>query len=129
MLDRKSLLAELAAQPLDFSRCWLTAGGALVLWGLRQATHDIDLGCETSLADELEHAGFPEAQKPDGSRKFHLPPNTDVFENWGRGTVDVIDGIPVVSLADLLALKRQLNREKDQADIAALEKALGKNRT
>ena len=37
-----------------------------------------------------------------------------------------MDGVRVVSLQDVLMLKRQLGRPKDQADIAAIERALKK---
>jgi len=125
VLNREALLRELSNPALDLRRCWLTAGGALVLYGLRRETADIDLGCEPSLADELERAGAETVRKPDGNRKLHLPPSIDLFENWGRGTVRLLDGIPTVSLEDLLALKLSLNRPKDQEDIAVLRSALG----
>ena len=126
MLNRAGLLRLLRHPLLDMNRCWLTAGGALVLYGLRQETRDIDLGCEPSLADELECAGWAAARRDDGSRKLCFPPCIDVFENWGRGSVQRIEGVSVVSLEDILLLKRQLNRPKDQPDIAAIQRALGR---
>lgn len=125
MLKKADILRELNRRELDRSRYWLTAGGALTLYGLREQTQDIDLGCEPSLADELEAAGVETTVKDDGLRKLHIPPYIDLFEDWGRGAVRLAEGIPTVSLADLLALKRQLGREKDRADITALERALG----
>lgn len=125
MLTKADILRELDHPLLDKSRYWLTAGGALVLYGLREATQDIDLGCEPSLADQLEAAGCAAVRKPDGSRKLHLPPDIDVFEGWGRGTVRLVAGIPTVSPEDILQLKLQLNRPKDQPDIAKLRAFLG----
>ena len=121
MLTRPEIIETLAGSGLDLRRCWLTAGGALVFHGLRSETADIDMGCDTSLADELERAGWPVERGEGGRRRFHLPGNIDLSENWAEGTVEWIDGMPVVSPEDVLILKRQLDRPKDQADIAALE--------
>ena len=38
---------------------------------------------------------------------------------------DIIDGLPFVSLRDVLYSKRLMRREKDEPDIAALERLLG----
>lgn len=124
MLTREKISAELRAQPLDLHRCWLTAGAALVFHGLRETTRDIDLGCESSQAEELEAAGFVPESSVEGNRRFHLGTDIDLSENFARGTVQFIDGIPVVSLEDILRLKRQLNRPKDQADIQNIERVL-----
>lgn len=124
MLTKEDILRNLTASGLDLSRCWLTAGGALVFHGLRMATADIDMGCEPSLADELETAGCRLTRAEQGRRRFHLDGNIDLSEDWARGTVQMMDGVPVVSLKDVLELKRWLGRPKDQADIAAIEKAL-----
>lgn len=126
MLTRADIINHLAASGLDLARCWLTAGGALVFHGLRSETADIDMGCDTSLADELEAAGWPAGRGEGGRRRFHLPGSIDLSENWAEGTVEWIDGVPVVSPEDVLILKRQLDRPKDQADIAALETLIEK---
>ena len=124
MLTRDDILRLLSDPRLDRSRCWVTAGAAMVLHGLRQSTQDIDMGCESSLADELETGGCTAVQSPEGWRRFRLTEDIDLSENFARGTVEWISGVPTVSLADILRLKRQLNRPKDQHDIALLESAL-----
>ena len=124
MLTREEVRQNLLHSGLDLSRCWLTAGGALIFHGLREQTADIDMGCTSSLADELEQAGYSPQHGEDGRRRFHLPGNIDISENWAYGTVTMTDEIPVVSLEDVLALKRFLGRDKDQADIAAIERIL-----
>jgi len=124
MLTREDIRHDLLTSGLDLKHCWLTAGGALVFHGLRSVTADIDMGCDTVLADALEFAGYAVTRGEGGRRRFHLSGNIDISENWAEGTVTMMDGIPVVSLSDVLTLKRQLGREKDRADIAAIEKAL-----
>ena len=124
MLTREDIRRHLAESGLDLSRCWLTAGGALIFYGLRTVTADIDMGCTSSLADELEAAGYLSERGEEGHRRFHLPGCVDLSENWAEGTVTMMDGVPVVSLEDVLVLKCALGREKDQADIAAIQRLL-----
>ena len=118
--DIRRRLAELA---LDENEYRINAGGAMVLYGLREETHDLDVWCTKKLGDEL--AKRCEAQTlPDGTRRFVPAPDVEIYENMLPGETVFLDGIPVAPLEDVLALKRQLNREKDQRDIAVLEAAI-----
>lgn len=118
--DIRRRLAELA---LDANEYRINAGGAMVLYGLREETHDLDVWCTKKLGDEL--AQRCEAQTlPDGTRRFVPAPDVEIYENMLPGETVFLDGIPVAPLEDVLALKRRLNREKDQRDIAVLEAAI-----
>ena len=121
MFDKHSLLQRL--QKLTFSKkeYWVVAGGAMVLHGFRPQTHDIDLGCSTLLADELEQQGFAISLYEDGTRKILYSENIEIFENWIEDTVVIISGVPVVSVDGLIQMKKKLGREKDLADIALIE--------
>lgn len=121
MLTKEDVISHLEALDLNPSRYWVTAGAALLFYGLRETTADIDLGCDRILADSLEARGYDARREADGRRRFHLPGEVDVSEDFGRGPVRLLEGIPVVSPAGVLDLKRFLNREKDQADIRRLE--------
>lgn len=124
MLTKADVCRRLQALRWAPETYWVTAGAAMLFFGLRQVTADIDLGCDRRLADRLEADGIPFTREADGRRHFHLPGNVDVSEDFGRGSVTLWEGIPVVSPGDVLALKRFLNREKDQADIRRLEEYL-----
>ena len=123
--DIRQRLGELA---LDANEYRINAGGAMVLYGLREETHDLDIWCTKKLGDAL--AQRCEAQTlPDGTRRFVPAPDVEIYENMLPGKTVFLDGIPVAPLEDVLALKRALNREKDQRDIAVLEAALAARRT
>ena len=124
MLTREDVIARLGALDLDPDHYWVTAGAALLFYGLRETTADIDLGCDCVLADQLEARGYGAQREMDGRRRFHLPGEVDISEDFGRGPVLWMEDIPVVSPAGVLALKRFLNRRKDQADIRRLEEYL-----
>lgn len=123
MFDKYSLLQQLRKLPFSDREYWVVAGSAMVLHGFRAQTHDIDLGCSTLLADELEQQGYTVSRCEDGSRKIIYSENVEIFENWIEGTVEICSGVPVVCADGLIRMKRKLGREKDLSDIALIEKA------
>lgn len=123
MFDKYSLLQQLRKLPFSDREYWVVAGSAMVLHGFRAQTHDIDLGCSTLLADELEQQGYAVSRCDDGSRKIIYSENVEIFENWIEGTVEICSGVPVVCADGLIRMKRKLGREKDLSDIALIEKA------
>lgn len=98
----------------------------MVLYGIREETGDLDLGCTGYLADQLEQKGFPTQHLPDGTRKITLNTNVEIFENWLYDTIKYIDDIPVISLPGLLEMKQYLGRDKDLKDIALIHKFIEK---
>lgn len=128
-MNRDDLIARLRQLDLDPGQYWLITGGAMVFYGLREATHDIDLGCTAKLADELEHRGCPVTVLEDGTRKLRIGDDIELFENWIYDEALMVDGLPVISLKGLMEMKRALGREKDYRDIRMIEDFLNKNKT
>lgn len=122
--DIRRRLAELA---LDTNEYRINVGGAMVLHGLREETHDLDIWCTKKLGDALAQRCDVQVL-PDGTRRFVPAPDVEIYENMLPGETVFRNGIPVAPLEDVLALKRQLNREKDQRDIAVLEAAIAARR-
>ena len=123
MFDKQSLIERVKALSFSEKEYWVVAGGAMVLHGFRPQTHDIDLGCSTLLADKLEQQGYPVSRCDDGSRKIRYSEDIEIFENWLEDTVEILNGIPVVSVGGLIQMKKKLGREKDLADIALIKNA------
>ncbi|WP_296627495.1 hypothetical protein [uncultured Negativibacillus sp.] len=117
MLDKKQIIARLEELHLDDTKYWLITGGAMVLYGLREQTSDIDLGCTSDLADLLQQEGFPVERMPDGTRKIVVAEDVEIFENWLEDKVERFEGVPVISIQGLIEMKRALGREKDFRDI------------
>ena len=116
MLDKKQIIARLEELHLDDTKYWLITGGAMVLYGLREQTSDIDLGCTSDLADLLQQEGFPVERMPDGTRKIVVAEDVEIFENWLEDKVERFEGVPVISIQGLIEMKRALGREKDFRD-------------
>lgn len=123
-MNRFELLNLLESLKLDPNEYWLIAGAAMVFYGFRKETRDLDLGCTSKLADDLEAKGYPTEIMPDGTRKVCPAPDIEIFENWIYDQVEIIDGIPVISVSGLITMKKIIGREKDIKDIQLIESCL-----
>lgn len=92
--------------------------------GVRDATRDIDLGCKTSMFDRLLADGYAASILDDGSRKIELTSDVEIFEEWGHGDIEYINGLPILSLKDIIKIKQKLGRKKDLQDIALINQYL-----
>ena len=123
-MRKPDIIEKLRAFPYDPSEYWVITGGAMVLYGIREETSDIDLGCTSNMANQLEAAGYLYQKKSDGNRWFKVGSDIEVFENWLYDTVALIDGIPVISIPGLITMKQHLGREKDIRDIELINNYL-----
>lgn len=128
-MRKADIVQRLKALEFDKIEYWVITGGAMVLYGLREETHDIDLGCTGKLADTLARQGFPVSLLEDGTRKIRCGADVELFENWLFGEIQWLDGIPVISLEGLAEMKRSLGREKDQRDIRLIEAFLAEKKS
>ena len=58
MLDRNDIIERMSAFDYDRQRFWVSTGAAMVLHGVREFTHDIDIGCEHDVAEALIRSGW-----------------------------------------------------------------------
>ena len=96
-------------------------GTAMVLYGIKTETPDIDLGCTKQMADVLSQE-YDVTIMPDGTKRFKIDDDIEIFEDWLSGEVILLNDIPIVSLEGLIAMKEALGRDKDQKDIALIRK-------
>lgn len=129
LLHREDILRLL--KDLDFLEdgCWLTSGAALVLYGVKETTRDIDLICTAELADQLEQRGFPFRKDGlDGTRIFQINDKIEVLEDWQTDEVIELEGLKIASLLSIRKQKEALGREKDLADIRLIDCFLEKRK-
>lgn len=120
-MKKEEIAARLDAFPYDMDGFWLITGAALVLFGVREETEDIDMGCSTEAANRLEADGHLYQVTEDGKRWFKIHGEFEVFENWLYGSVEQLDGYPVMSLQGIREMKQRLGREKDLRDIQLID--------
>ncbi len=118
MLDRRAILKKIAALGWPLDGYWLITGAAMVLRGAKDTTRDIDMGVTTAFADELVRAGALWSGEP-GARRIEVD-GIELFENWRRGAVEVVEGVPALTLEGIVEMKTALGRPKDARDIALI---------
>ena len=123
-MDKLEISKELNRFPYSKDNYWLLTGGAMVLYGIKDQTSDIDLGCNKKMADELERDGYLLNFSESGNRHFKYGDCIEVFENWINDSVTVVEDIPVITISGLIEMKKELGREKDFNDISLIEKYL-----
>jgi hypothetical protein len=57
MLCKRDIIKILKDINLPLSEYWITSGAALVIHGVKDSTHDIDLGCTTKLIEHFLKKG------------------------------------------------------------------------
>ena len=119
---------------LPISKYTVVGGGALTARGLRE-TSDIDLILTEDLYEQLKGEGWEEKEKRPGH--FHIcKDNAEAAKNFLHidgcklnsediiKNSDMIEGIPVMTLDDLIELKQTMGREKDLKDIQLIKEHL-----
>lgn len=128
VLNREDILRIVKEAELPGKGWWLTSGAALVLYGVKERTRDVDLVCTTDLANQLEKQGVPFRRDGlDGTRIFALSGQIEVLENWHTDEVIELCGLPIASLRSIRRQKEALGREKDLLDIRLIDAFLEKN--
>ena len=120
-MNKQDIINRLNKFPYSKDEYWVITGSAMVLYGIREKTHDIDMGCSSLMADQLEKDGYVPSLTESGNRKFNIGEDIEIFENWKFDTIERIDDIPVISLKGLIEMKKDLGREKDFRDIVLIE--------
>jgi hypothetical protein len=100
--------------------------------GIREA-HDIDIVVSHELYGELEKQGWNKKVLPSGT-KILVKDDIEAFDGWNYldsyrpdtatliREANIIDGIPVVKLKEVLVWKKAFGREKDLRDAELIEK-------
>ena len=123
-MNKADIIKRVHKLGFDKKDYWIIAGTAMVMYGFRAETNDIDMGCSRALADRLEKEGYPTSYSKDTMRKITIGDDVEIFEDWLYDRVEMVDGLPVLSVKGLIEMKRFLGREKDLRDIELIEKAL-----
>ena len=132
-MNRAEIIAEyryfLKRHPLPAAEFVIGAGGACVMLGIREVTDDMDMGVRVKLYEQLRDSGkyathvFQANAATPACTVVAWNDNIDLHP-LEEGETAMVDGVCCYSPARLLAQKLNLNRPKDQADIAALRRLI-----
>lgn len=121
MLTKKDIIEICRSLSFNPDEYCLGFGGALVMYGIKDSTADIDINVTEELFGRLsqkykaDHAKF-------GEPYIDIDGVVDVFIGSNMDRKKFIEGIPVAELTDIIESKRRLGRPKDMEDIKRIEK-------
>ena len=128
-MKKKDIITKLDEFSYIKDGIWLITGAALVLWGVKDNTADIDMGCTSEVANQLEADGYLYRVMSDGNRWFKLDGDIEVFENWLYDSVEFVEGVPLMSLQGIREMKQHLGREKDKRDIQLIDTFISRTKS
>lgn len=127
-MNKKEMIQILKAEGLDTKDTVVVMGGALLLHGLRNETHDIDINVSQETYQSLLDRGYKTDLNSIGRDRILVMNGENEIEIFDDGITEVeyeeIDGVYVQTLESILNWKRILNREKDQKDIEVITSIL-----
>ena len=125
-MNKYEYLQKLDKLELDKTRYCIISGGAMIMYGLREKTNDIDIRVKPDYFEELKNKyHFEKSDKYENL--YELTDEIEVMvNNYNQDEVNYIDGYPINSIENELAWKIQHNREKDKQDIENIKKYLNK---
>lgn len=123
-MNKKELLNLVDILNLPKEEYFILSGGALLMAGLRESTNDLDIGI-TKRGFEILKEKYSLKLTDKNIPKYEI---TDKIECMLVEKLDsditYIDNYPCQSLISVYNFKKRINREKDRADILAIEKYL-----
>ena len=123
-MNKKELLELVETLNLPKTEYCILSGGSCVLNGIREQTNDLDIDITKKGFEILKQTYTPELVRKD-IEQYKITDTIECFlvENLEEDVI-YIDNYPCQSLISMYHFKKKMNREKDQADILAIEKIL-----
>ena len=123
-MNKKELLKLASTLNIPKEEYCIISGGVLVAHGLREHTNDLDIDITQKGFDILKEKYSLELINED-IKQYKVTDKIECFlVDKLESDIVYIDSYPCQSLISIYNFKKRVNREKDQADIIAIEKVL-----
>lgn len=129
-MTKDEVAARITALNLPLGQYVVVGGAAMTLRGIRE-THDVDLVVTPWLFGRLRDSGWLQKPRPNGDPALRMgcfeaylsvnTPSASPTIQQLIAAVELVDGVPVVDIATLMAWKREYGRDKDSRDVELLE--------
>jgi len=134
MLNKDDIIKKVKELNFSSDQYLVFSGGSLAAHGIRQ-TSDVDLVVKSELFDKLVQTGKWQLTTGKDNTKFLVNDNIEITSQlaWSdypttleeaKSREILIDGVPFMSLADLIEFKQALGRNKDDKDIELINNYL-----
>lgn len=127
-MKRNEIIDKLKKYNLNLDRYIVISGAAMVLYGIKEETPDIDISVDKDYEENLLNNYNAKLEKinSDGTKAYIINDELNFGSNYYTENKAYINGIPVQKVEDILSLKLILNREKDKKDIELIKKYIKK---
>lgn len=135
MLGKKEILSILEYLKLPKDDYYIGSGAALVLLGVKENTHDVDITCARKIMSRYEELGYVLRRNEIGNGVFSniidISDEIQLIEDNGYWPVKIveIEGYPVADLNSIRYFKDSLRRPKDILDIELIDKYVESRKT
>ncbi len=127
-MNKKEYIQKLDLLNLDKKRYCIISGGTMLLYGLKEATEDIDIKVKPDYFLELKNR-YQFKKSPKYDYLYELDESTEVAVlDYDDADVRFVDGYPVESLELQLAWMLEQNRPKDKEKINIIRDYLNKTK-
>ena len=130
---KQNLLDKVKALNLPLGEYALFGSAPMFVRGLREEMHDVDIVVTEKLWEKMQAVPGWKMETANSGDPVLRCEKLELFGGWAPGewdvdalirTADVIDGLPFVTLANVLKWKKAYGREKDLADVKKIEEYL-----
>lgn len=122
-MNRNDIIQYLENMNLPTNEFIILAGAALVLYGIKETTHDIDIAVSKQLEMILRNNYTYQLEVvQNGKKVYYINHILNFSQNLYDVDYTIHDGYHVQTIDSIIALKKRLNREKDVKDIKYIER-------
>lgn len=115
-MNRKDIIRELKKYNFNPKKYIVTSGAAMVLYGFKDETTDIDIATTKEYKKELLKKYNCKLENIE--KDAYMIDDVVNFEaNYYKRRREYIEGFPVMQVMDIIMLKQKLNRPKDRKDL------------
>lgn len=115
-MNRKEIIKELTKYNLDPKKYIVISGAAMVLYGFKDETPDIDISVTKEYKKELLKKFDCVLENPE-TDSYIIDDTLNFGAYFYKRRREYIEGFPVMLVEDIIELKRKLNRTKDKKDL------------
>lgn len=115
-MNRKEIISELKKYKLNPKKYLIISGAAMVLYGFKEDTPDIDIAVTKDYKKELLSKYDCVLENPEVDA-YIIDDTLNFAANYYKRRREYIEGFPVMTVEDLIFLKQKLNRKKDKIDL------------